>query len=459
MYEAVTGRCRRGFSRWKELADSSVNRRIFSVAVIVALGTIAVKLVAIPKEVMVAYRFGVGDALDAFLVAFLIPSFAINVVANSFYAAFIPAFVRVRDQQGAAAANRLFATVLLVTFVLLVVVAATLAFAGPWLLSPVVTAFAAQKRALTLDLFYWLLPVTVIHGLVVLCAAVLNASQRFGLAALTPAATPLAVIAFLLAGASAWGVHVVAWGTLAGTLVELAVLAAALGRKGIHPIPRWHGVTEPLRRVMGQYLPIVAAAFVTCSTLIVDQGMAAWLAPGSVAALNFGSKIPTLLTSVGAIALGNAVLPHFSSLVAAADYDGIRHTLKSYLVLILVATVPITLACIIASEFLVRLLFERGAFSEADTLLVARVQAFYFLTFPAYIACILGSRLLSALSKNHVMVIGSLLNFTVTVVGNYVLMQYFGVAGIALSTAIVLTVSATYIFLVLRYLLRAAPAG
>ena len=61
--------------------------------------------------------------------------------------------------------------------------------------------------------------------------------------------------------------------------------------------------------------------------------------------------------------------------------------------------------------------------------------------------------------KNYVLAIGSVLNFTLNLVGNYVLMQYFGVAGIALSTAIVLTVSATYIFLVLRSYMKSTPAA
>ena len=457
MYEAVVAQCSRWISRWKGLADGSVNHRIFSAAVIVALGTIAVKLVAMPKEIMVAYRFGAGDVLDAFLVAFLIPSFAINVVADSFNGAFIPVFVRVREQEGAKAANRLLSSVLLVTFVVLVAVAVVLAYVGPPALSLITAEFSPLKKALTLELYNLLLPVTVIHGMVVLCAAVLNASGRFGLAALTPAATPLAIILFLIAGASRWGIHVVAWGTLAGTLTELALLCVALKRKGFELTPAWHGFDAPLRAVMGQYFPMVAAGFATCSTLIVDQGMAAWLEPGSVAALNFGSKVPTLLTSVGAIALGTAVLPQFSKLVASGDFAGIRHTLRSYLLLILVVTIPVTLVCILASEPIVSLLFERGAFSATDRLLVAEVQRFYFLTFPSYIVCILGVRLLSALAKNYWLAIGSVLNFTVNVVGNYVLMRIFGVAGIALSTAIVLTVSAIFIFWVLQRLVK--PVG
>jgi len=36
-------------------------------------------------KVVVAWRFGIGDTLDAFLIALLVPSFIINVVAGSFF--------------------------------------------------------------------------------------------------------------------------------------------------------------------------------------------------------------------------------------------------------------------------------------------------------------------------------------------------------------------------------------
>jgi len=52
--------------------------------------------------ISVAAWFGTADCIDAFLIAFLLPLFVINVVYGSFNVAFIPTFIRVMHKQGSA---------------------------------------------------------------------------------------------------------------------------------------------------------------------------------------------------------------------------------------------------------------------------------------------------------------------------------------------------------------------
>lgn len=92
---------------WRKLTSGSVNRQIFSAVFTVGLFTGFVKLTTIAKEVIVAWRFGTNEQLDAFLIALIVPGFAINVVAESLNAALIPTYIRVREQEGTKAAHRL----------------------------------------------------------------------------------------------------------------------------------------------------------------------------------------------------------------------------------------------------------------------------------------------------------------------------------------------------------------
>jgi len=48
--------------------NQSINGRIFTAAVTVAVMTAVVKAVAMFKDITVAHRFGAGDALDAFML-------------------------------------------------------------------------------------------------------------------------------------------------------------------------------------------------------------------------------------------------------------------------------------------------------------------------------------------------------------------------------------------------------
>ena len=413
-----------------------------------------VKLAAVAKEVVVAHQFGTADALDAFLIAFLLPSFAMNVVAGSFNAALIPTFIQVREREGRQAAQQLFSSVMVSSTVLLVAVSALLALTARYILPFLGSGFGPEKMGLTCSLLYVLLPALLISGLVTIWAAVLNAGERFALAAMAPIMTPIVIVVALLALGRVWGIYSLAVGTVGGFMLEAALLAWGLKRQGFSLVPRWHSMNAYMKQVMSQYAPMVAGGLLMGSTTLVDQSMAAMLGSGSVSALSYGNKIVAFILGVGSLGLSTAVFPHFCRMVAVSDWIGVRYTLKTYSRLVLVVTVPFTLILIYFSESIVRLVFERGAFTMADTRIVGQVQAFYLLQVPFYMLGITVVRLISSLKANIVLMKAAFVNLFSNIILNYMLMQWLGIAGIALSTAIVYLISLIYCWMSMNKKLR-----
>lgn len=440
--------------RWRQLAAGSTNRRIFSAAVIVAGLNLAIALMSMVKELLIAASFGTSDALDAFLIASLLPTLVMSVVAGSFGSALIPTYVQVRDREGQTAAQQLLSGIMVLGVGLLVVMAILLALAGPFILPLLGSGFGVEKLLLTQRLFYLLIPITIINGLAMIWSAVLNAGERFALAAFTPIMVPLAAAAALLVGGATWGVYALAYGTVAGFTLQLALLGWALHQQEVSVWPRWCGVNSTMRQVIGQYLPMIVGSTLMSSTLLVDQAMAATLSPGSVAALSYGNKVVALLAGISTAALGTAIFPYFSRMVAAADWVGVRHTLKTYSRFALVVTIPPTFFFYLFSGLLVQVLFQRGAFTETDTFVVARVQAMYVLQIPFYTVGILFVRLISSLQANHILMWGTLVNFITNILLDYLLIRIMGVAGIALATTLVYIVSLIFLSALLYLTLR-----
>ena len=434
-----------GWNRW---TGASVNRGIFGAALTIGALTVLVKLVSVAKELTVAKTFGTSDALDAFLIAFLLPLFAINVVAGSFNAALIPTFIRVREMEGAAAAQRLLSNMLSWSLGLLLGVALLFALSANAVLPLMTSGFTTEKYALTRKLFFILLPALVVCGLSTTWSAVLNAGQKFALAALTPAITPIVTIVTIFALGAWWGIYAVAAGTITGMALEAGLLGTGLRRRGYTLLPRWSGFDAPVKEVIGQCSPMAAGAVLMSSSLLIDQSMAAMLGPGSVASLNYGNKIVGLILSIGSLALGTAVLPYFSRMVTANDWAGTRHTLRTYRRLVLLVSFPVTVGLAWASYPLVRILFERGNFTLKDTQAVSIVTVCFALQIPFYLTGIMGVRLLNALGKGRSIMMICAVNMIANVTGNWVLMQSMGVAGIALSTSVVYLISCGQIFYV-----------
>lgn len=440
-----------GLNWWNTWRERSVNTKIFAAMVTVGGFTVLVMLVTGVKELVVAYQFGTSDALDAFLIAFLLPGFAITLISGSLNAALIPTYIQVREHEGHDAAQHLSSTIMVSSAGLLIAVSVILALIAPYILPVVASGFSPEKLSLTTSLYYVVLPCLVLTGLATTWSAILNAQDRFALAAAGPMVTPVMAVLMVLLLAKYWGIYALAVGTIAGSLLQAGLLGWWLGRQGGSVFPRWHGVTPAVRQVWGQYAPTIAGSFLMGSTSLVGQSMAAMLGPGSVSVLAYGSKITTLVLGVGSLAVSTAVLPHFSRMVARQEWNGVRHTLITYARLIVIITLPLMFILIYFSEPLVRVLFQRGAFTEADTVLVGWVQGLYLLQVPVYVLGMLIVRLISALRANRILMWGAGINLVFNIVCNYLLMKWLGVGGIALSTSLMYLVSTGFLlFMALR---------
>lgn len=439
---------------WNTWRERSANTRIFAAMITVGGLTIFVKVAAAVKELIVAYQFGTSDALDAFLVAFVLPGFAITLIYGSLNAALIPTYIEVREHEGRQAAQRLSSSIMLSSLLLLGVVSFFLALLAPYLLPLLASGFDINKLALTTSLYFILIPTLLFSGVATTWSAILNAEERFALAAIGPIITAVVTIIMMIGLTKVWGIYSLAVGTVVGSVLEAVLVGWWLGRQGISVFPQWHGVTPAVRQVWGQYTPIVAGSFLMGSTSLVAQSMAAMLGTGSVSVLGYGSKITLLILGIGSVAVSTAVLPHFSRMVATGDWDNVRHTLFTYTRLLILITLPIMLGLIYFSEPLVRLLFERGAFVEADTKLVAWVQALYVLQVPVFVLGMLYVRLISALKANRALMWGAGINLMVNILCSYLFMKWLGVAGIALSISLMYLVSCCYLMLVSLRLLK-----
>ena len=110
------------------------------------------------------------------------------------------------------------------------------------------------------------------------------------------------------------------------------------------------------------------------------------------------------------------------------------------------------------SEPVVRLFFQRGAFTAADTRVVAQVQAFYVIQIPFYVLNMIMVRLLSAMHRNHILMISGSLNLCLNVAFNLLFIRIWGVAGIALSSSAVTVLSFVLLLLIVSRSLQTARA-
>lgn len=403
------------------------------------------KLVAVGKEMAVAAVYGRSDAIEAFFIAVLIPTLLINLISESMNQALVPTFVRVRALEGLEKAQELFANSMLWMCVLLAAVTCAMAVAARGFFPLIASHFSQLKIALSVRLFYGLLPVILIAGVATLCTGVLNTFERFTLPALAPVANSIAIIVGILLFGGRMGIWAMIYATLAGALVHAGLVGIMLERHGLRLRLRWYGMTQATREVGRQYGPVLLSGVVASGGLVVDQAMAAMLPAGSVSALVYANRFVSVILTLLAGSVSAAVTPYFSEMIAYGDWAECRRTLRTWVWISLLVSVPVTAALMLAAHMLIRVALQHGAFGPSDSPVVTRVLVMFAIQIPFFAASRVYYRFLVAFRRTDLIFYCGAINLGLDVVLNLLLMRWFGVAGIALATS--LWVVSAFLFL------------
>jgi putative peptidoglycan lipid II flippase len=434
----------------------SINRKIARATLVVGFYTLLGKIFTMGKEIATAACFGPGELLDAYLMALVLPIFLVNILGSTLGSAFLPTYVQVKRNDGREAAQRLFSTALTWTLIFLMALSVLLFWGAPIWLSWLAKGFGPAKMALTLQLLYWTMPQLLLRSIAGLWQVVMNAEERFAVAAMAPALVALGELAGLWVLFRTWGIYSLALGALVGCAVQTLMLMRAVSRQGLSIRLGWQPRMAAVRQVGRQFLPMMAGAVFANLNTTVNQVFASWLPAGSISSLSFASKVVSLLTQLLSLALATSLLTYFSQQVAAADHKGIIGTLNKTVLFAIWGIVPLTTFLFIFAEPLMMLLFQRGQFNPGDTLVVGQTFRLLALQLPVFAIGMIGVRLISAFKQNQILMAIAGVNACLNLGLSYWWLHLWGVSGIALSASVTYSLSAVQVLVALRARFRLA---
>ncbi len=428
-------------------------RHLASAAFAVMAATALSRLFGYVREIAAAAYFGAGAGKSAFDVAFLVPStFQVLVAQAALSAALIPVFAgllqKERRQEAWHVASTVFTLVLLV---LGAVVALFIIFAPQ--IMPLFAPGYRNDPAMMADIVSMsrlLFPIILLLAVTGIVVSVLNSYEQFTVPAVAPVFWNLVIILAIFLGADRLGIEALAWGVLLGTVVQLAIQLPWLRGRGGRLGWSLDWRNPYVKQVGILILPVSLSLGLINLNGLVDVQFASYLGEGGVAAMNYAFRLYQLPEALFAVAVGTVLFPTLSKLAARDNMETFRFTVSAGIRVIFFLLIPITAIILVLSEPLVRLVYERGAFVAADTVLVA--STLFFFTFGSAFSG--GSALLTrgffSLERPWVPTLLALVNLGLNALFNWVLIQRFDLGGIALSTTAVSILT----FLALFYLLR-----
>lgn len=432
-------------------ASKSVDVAIARGMAWVTLFVIFGKLSGAFKEMAVAWRYGVSAEVDGYLFVSNLVCWPVALWFSVLTVVLVPLAARLAKETPGQLplfrAELLGAAIAIgVGLALLIGVLLPVVIRSPWVGLPAETAALAADTVFGLAL---LLPVGMVASVfsVWMLAAGMHANT------LLEGVPALAIAGAVLVADG--GVEPLVWGSVAGAALHLATLAVPLARRGEIRWPRF-SFSSPAWRWFKQGFAVMLLGNALMSLItIVDLLFSVQLGTGAVSTLGYANRVLALVLGLGGTAISRATLPIFSRVTHSDNGlvdsgEAIHKVAGRWILIMFVLGTAAMLALWWLAPAIIKLLFERGAFSAENTAEVASVLQYGALQLPFYFAALVLVSSLVSRGFFLAVAIGAGVNLIVKGVANYLLVPEFGINGLMLATGVMYAISFTTLYLCAR---------
>ena len=418
----------------------------------VATGIFLTRVLGYVRERVFAYYFG-NDSIpaDAFRAALRIPNTIRSLLGEgTLLGSFIPVYAALNERADKSAARAVAGA----TLGLLFLGAGVLALLGitfaPAITTVLAKGFDEPRRQLTISLVRILFPMTGLMVISAWCLGILNTHRRFFLPYAAPALWNVAGIVAMLA-AGTWLANrglpldaqlhrislALAWGTVAGSVLQIAVQMPVCWRL-LHGIPvRFSTRPEGVRDVIVAWLPLLLGAGVVQVSGLIDTLLGSFTGPGGVSALGYAQIVQQLPISLFGVSVTAVSLPELSrEATGIAPNEQLRARIALGFRRIVFFVMPSSLACIVLNREIIGALYQTGRFTAEATVLVGNVLAAYGLGLVGQATVKLFASGFYAIRNTRTPVIIAASSLVVSTGLAWLLMRWLGAPGIALGSSV-----------------------
>lgn len=407
----------------------------------VSMGTLASRLLGFLRDSMIAALLGTGAGADAFLVAFQL----VNVVRRlltegALNAALVPAWLRLREMDGTVTAAAFAGRVLGTVSAVLIVAATLIGLAMPLVITLLAPGFAGQPTLqLAVNDARLMLPYLAFAGPATVLLALASAQGRFALTAFSPLLFNIALIAVMTAlmiEKRDSGLIAPVLAATVGVAGLLQLLVLVLRRRGDSlASPLRVSVAPEMRGFFFRAIPGMVANSGP-QLLIVGGAIIASSSPSAVSWLYFANRLIELPLGIVGVAMGTVLVRELTRALRGGDKTAIAHAESRALELAAGLALPAALGLIVLREPIVRLLFEHGAFTAADTAATAQALMWLALGLPAHVLVKALSPAFFAREDTLTPLKATLQGLFVAIIAAFLLGRLFGASGIAAAIAL-----------------------
>jgi putative peptidoglycan lipid II flippase len=281
-----------------------------------------------------------------------------------------------------------------------------------------------------------LFPVVLLLGLTGLFVGILQSYDHFGVAAVAPAVWNVVIVVGLVALHPHFGIYGYAIAWLLATVVQFLMIAVAL--KGIDFRPSfsldWH---DPrVRQVMILFVPVTVSIGIINIDSFLNATLGTLVSPHASIAINDAFRLYMLPQGIFSVAVTTVLFPTLTRMAIRRDAPGMRRTIGNGVRQINLLLIPSAALMAVLATPIVRLVYERGAFTGYSTHIVSIALLWFAFSLPFSGVNLLFTRTFFALKRPWIPTKLAAMNVALDIVVSLILYKPLGIAGLIIGTLV-----------------------
>src|SRR6266478_7166479 len=418
--------------------------------------TLTSRLLGFLRDAGVAAVLGAGGLSDAYFAALQIPNLFRRLLAEgALNSAFVPMWLRIKDEGGPAATRQFGEEVLSAMAAWLTGLALICIIFAPAIVHLLAPGFRDQgeRFPLAVEFVRLSIPYVAVSGTVAVAVAALNAAGRVAAAAfgLIVFNGVLVTVVFALimsaAPATVGTAAILSAAMVVAGAAQLLCVGAAWLRLETRPRRLSLAPSPAVRRFFVQAIPGVFAGGIPQLKLMAGV-MVASSSQAAVSWLYYANRLYELPLGVVSIAIASVLGPAIAASVRSQD-GAHAHAQSRALEIALGLSLPAAVAFAVLSEAIAGGLFQRGAFGPRDTAMVAAALAAISAGLPGHSLEKVMGAVSFAHEDTHTPMYTALCGLATAVTGALILFPRYGHVGIAAAIALSGWIGATLLAAIL----------
>lgn len=411
--------------------------------------TLIAKVSGFLKDIVLSYYYGASSISDVYLISLTIPTGIFAFVGAAISTGFIPMYSKIEKIEGSLEAEKYTSNLINIILLICTVIIIIAYIFSEQIVRAFASGFEGEVLELTINFTRIGLLQIYAMGIIYIFNGFLQIKKNYIVPALILLPLNFLTI-FSIIISHNYGILYLAIGTLLATFSQLIFLIPFIVKKKFKYYLFIDIKDKNIKNMAKIALPVIIGASVNEINILIDRTIASNIVEGGISALTYANKLNQFFQGIFVITIATVIYPEISRMAAEKNLKGVRNTLRTAILGVIIFIIPVTVGTMFFSKQVVSLLFGRGAFDEQAVSLTSIALFFYSLGMIGFGLREILSRAFYAIQDTKTPMLNGIVGMFVNIVLNIVLSKYLGLGGLALATSFSALFTVLLLFINLR---------